>query len=291
MRGYRAPWVCSPQIGSTMKIASPLLALVSVTLLAAPALAHLELEDPPSRYGPGVQKSAPCGMGDGPRSENVTTFRPGQTITVRWNEFINHPGHYRISFDPDGQDDFQDPACLAECDNGNMEIELYTNEAVLLDGIEDRDGGDYSAEITLPDIECDNCTLQVVQVMTDKPPYTLGGNDLYYQCADLILANDAPGDDMGGGELDIGITPEPDMGTPPPPVNNSNPPPIDMNPDPGQPMTNDTGTEADTAGSFKNVDGGSSCSTTGAIGSTSWTLLLLGALRLRRRRRAHVVLR
>lgn len=39
----------------------------------------------------------------------------------------------------------------------------------------------------LPDVECDNCTLQAIQVMYDKPPYVTPGNDLYYQCADLVL--------------------------------------------------------------------------------------------------------
>ena len=27
--------------------------------------------------------------------------------------------------------------------------------------------------------------------MTDKPPYTIGGNDLYYQCADIVLTSSA----------------------------------------------------------------------------------------------------
>ncbi|MCA9560948.1 MAG: hypothetical protein KC583_20510, partial [Myxococcales bacterium] len=46
--------------------------------------------------------------------------------------------------------------------------------------------------VTLPDVECDNCTLQVIQVMFDKPPQTSPGNDLYYQCADLVLRGDGP---------------------------------------------------------------------------------------------------
>ena len=67
-------------------------------------------------------------------------------------------------------------------------MEFYSNDTVLLDDIADegRDVRDYMATITLPDITCDNCTLQVIQVMYDKPPYTTPGNDIYYQCADLI---------------------------------------------------------------------------------------------------------
>ena len=97
-----------------------------------------------------------------------------------------------------GSDDFVDPATM---------MDLYSNEAVLLDGIPDqsRDNRNYLATVTLPDIECDNCTLQVIQVMYDKPPYITPGNDIYYQCADLVLRAGAgppdadPGTDTGGG--------------------------------------------------------------------------------------------
>ena len=44
--------------------------------------------------------------------------------------------------------------------------------------------------VTLPDIECDGCTLQLIQVMTDKPPFD-GADDFYYQCADLRLSRTA----------------------------------------------------------------------------------------------------
>ena len=68
-------------------------------------------------------------------------------------------------------------------------MDFYTNDAVLLDAIEDGDRSqrEYSVMVTLPDIECDNCTLQVIQVMYDKTPYEVGKDDIYYQCADLIL--------------------------------------------------------------------------------------------------------
>lgn len=144
------------------------------------ASAHLGLDAPLSRYGPDTLKTGPCGIEGGARTANVTYFEPGETIEVRWNEYIDHPGHFRIAFDADGDDDFVDPGTMTE---------LYSNDAVLVDGIPDqgRDDKDYAVEVTLPDITCDNCTLQVIQVMYDKPPYTTPGNDIYYQCADLVL--------------------------------------------------------------------------------------------------------
>jgi len=180
--------------------------VVAATLLfasswpPAEADAHLGLDAPVSRYGPDVLKTGPCGVEGGQRSDNVSYFEPGETIEVLWNEYIDHPGHYRIAFDADGDDDFVDPATM---------MELYSNDAVLLDGIPDggRDIRDYSATVTLPDVSCDNCTLQVIQVMYDKPPYTTPGNDIYYQCADLVLkVGGAPDGGVGSGGTEAAVT-------------------------------------------------------------------------------------
>ncbi len=177
--------------------------LLALPVILAPALAraHLGLDAPESRHGQNVLKDGPCGRSGDPRSANVTTFRPGETIEVRWNEYIDHPGHFRIAFDADGVDDLVDPVCLSGCDTTRPTIEFNSNANVLLDNIPDTRGGESRVNVTLPDIECDNCTLQVIQVMYDKPPYTLPGNDIYYQCADLVLTR-APGSgppaDTGG---------------------------------------------------------------------------------------------
>ena len=179
-----------------------------VLALAAPATAHLALEYPPSRYGEDVLKEGPCGIAGGARSTNVTELESGSEVTVVWNEYVNHPGHFRISFDADGDDDFADPVCLSGCASRSPEIGLYVNASVLLDGIADTpDGGESRVTVTLPDVECDRCTLQVIQVMTDKPPYTSPGNDIYYQCADLVLHRRAPapctGDCDGNGRVTV----------------------------------------------------------------------------------------
>lgn len=270
-----------------MRTTSTLLA-TAILLFAAPAAAHLGLDDPPSRYGANVLKVGPCGMDGGERTANVTTYRSGQTITVRWNEYVNHPGHYRIAFDDDGHDDFADPPCLSECDNRGMEIELYSDDTVLLDGIEDMNGGDYSVDVTLPDIECDNCTLQVIQVMTDKPPYTIGGNDNYYQCADLVLTRDAAGD-MGTPVLDMGgNNSSGDMGTT---ANNNAPPPQDMGANDPIPQPRDMGgTGADAGTGGKDEDGGC-CATVRPSSDASGLLGLLFATAFLIRRRRRITLR
>jgi len=156
------------------------LVVAFAALSPAEAGAHLGLDVPASRYGPDTLKTGPCGVAGGERTANVTYYEPGETIEVRWDEYVDHPGHYRIAFDDDGDDDFVDPAAM---------MELYSNETVLLDGITDKGQGerDYVATVTLPELSCDNCTLQVIQVMYDKLPYKTPGNDIYYQCADLVL--------------------------------------------------------------------------------------------------------
>jgi len=168
--------------------------LAVVAMSPGEAHAHLGLDAPTSRYGPKVLKTGPCGSAGGERTQNVTYFEPGETIEVAWDEYVDHPGHYRIAFDDDGANDFVDPATM---------MELYSNDTVLRDGIIDQGQGerDYTETITLPDVTCDNCTLQVIQVMYDKPPYTTPGNDIYYQCADLVLSE-------GGAPPDAGTPPD-----------------------------------------------------------------------------------
>ena len=153
----------------------------AIVLASGSAGAHLDVLSPAPRSA--QLKQGPCGGGaDEARGEVVHSFRPGQTITVTWDEYVDHPGHFRISFDADGQDDFVDPASFED---------VSGNPSVLIDGIPDRaGGGSYTQEVTLPAVSCDRCTLQVVQVMTDKPPHG-DGNDLYYQCVDLVLGEDA----------------------------------------------------------------------------------------------------
>jgi uncharacterized protein (TIGR03382 family) len=121
---------------------------------------------------------------------------------VTWADSFNHTGYYRISFDPDGED-FTIPPAVND---------TSASENVLLDLIPDDSGnGSYSQEITLPDVECTRCTLQLIQLMTDKPPYTTDtlSNDIYFQCADIELRVGGGGD--AGPPLDA--APAPDAGT------------------------------------------------------------------------------
>ncbi|MCY1057425.1 SCE4755 family polysaccharide monooxygenase-like protein [Nannocystis sp. SCPEA4] len=176
------------------------LAFAASMLLAGTAAAHIQMQYPTPRYPD--QKAGPCGKGAGDApTANINTFQGGETIIVRWTETIQHPGHFRISFDDEGQDDFGDPAGYDD---------FYSNPAVLVDEIADKveNQAMYEQEITFPEMSCDSCTLQLIQVMTDKPPYEMGTNDLYYQCADIVLmgAAETTGDDTTGPDTTAGTT-------------------------------------------------------------------------------------
>ncbi|WAS98652.1 SCE4755 family polysaccharide monooxygenase-like protein [Nannocystis punicea] len=174
------------------RFAFPVLAFACVAVSATAAHAHIALSSPLPRHV--EQKSGPCGVGpNDARGSEVATFQGGETILVRWTETVDHPGHFRISFDNEGHDDFGDPAGYDD---------FYSNPAVLVDEIADKNGPQqmYEQEVTLPLMSCDTCTLQLIQVMTDKPPYEVGTNDLYYQCADLVLmgAEETTGEETTG---------------------------------------------------------------------------------------------
>ncbi|MDC0671864.1 SCE4755 family polysaccharide monooxygenase-like protein [Nannocystis radixulma] len=174
------------------RLAIPVLAFAGVALVAPAAGAHIALSSPLPRHV--EQKVGPCGLGpDDVRGAEVATFQGGETIVVRWTETVDHPGHFRLSFDPEGHDDFGDPSGYDD---------FYSNPAVLVDEIADKSGSQqtYEQEVTLPLMSCDSCTLQLIQVMTDKPPFEVGTNDLYYQCADIKLEGVAATDGDSSGD-------------------------------------------------------------------------------------------
>jgi len=168
------------------------ISLPASLLCATKAHAHFVLLYPPSR---GVTlESAPCGAAGSTRGTTATVLRPGQTIVVRWEVQVDHlePPKFRLAFDDAGQDF---PTPVGPSDTSALPL--------FLDGILTPGGGVQTQEIALPNIECDNCTLQMLQYLNPKPPYT--ARDFYYQCADITLSAGTPAVvDAGGGDGDAG---------------------------------------------------------------------------------------
>ena len=247
-----------------------LLPLLLLGVFASEALAHLEVLDPPPRYTRRDIKDGPCGIAGGVRGDSVATYTGGQTLDIRIDEFVEHPSHYRVAIDLDGDDDLADPVCIANCDDNRQPPPEFEDPGVMVLGnFVDEDAREQTVTVTLPDVDCERCVLQVMQIMYDKRPYEVGGNDNYYQCVDIAItragaSSDAGPGDAGAEEADAGATrdagPRVDAGS------------RDAGADGG------TGTDAGPS----SEDGGCSVGRSGS----AWPLALFGLLAWRRRLRA-----
>jgi MYXO-CTERM domain-containing protein len=184
------------------------LGLVGTTFVASLASAHVRLVSPTPRYpsptgrDTGVDiKDGPCGRLNGTRTTDmnrITVFQPGQTIAVTFNETIQHTGWFRIAFDDNGQDAFVTPLSTAMVQMGPT----FTLP-VLADNITDNmNGGMRTVMVTLPNVQCENCTLQLIQVMDTGTMTSWAADDIYYTCADIAIRGSG-----GGGAGGMGGTP------------------------------------------------------------------------------------
>src|SRR5688572_6227742 len=154
---------------------------------AAPGLAHIDLQSPPAR-APGrpdtYLRRAPCGQIDNARDpEQVSMFEPGQEIVVEWDVYQQHVSYFRVAVDLDGDDSFSQRTSQPSDAASDDLAELQPNPGErILAYVEDDTGRlDHVAEpVTLPDEECERCTLQVIQFTYGLPLREA----YYYQCAD-----------------------------------------------------------------------------------------------------------
>jgi hypothetical protein len=172
------------------------------------ARAHIDLQSPvPREHGRSRDpnsnlKQGPCGQEVNGRTDRVTVLEPGATVAVTWDETTNHRSYYRIAFDVDGDDAFPTFAGTGRDaegidPNGPCPVD---GQVILAYDMDDRAGGSHTLEVRLPDVECERCTLQVVQFMYDTlRPY-------YFQCADVALRRSRPADDSEADDavLDAG---------------------------------------------------------------------------------------
>lgn len=187
-------------------------------LHAAPALAHIDLLEPEARaHGTAASgdtdiddnssiKNGPCGQVTTGRTERVARYAPGQTIRVRVREENAHESYLRVALDLDGNEfplRAQFPGgAETQAEASAAEAALDT-EWLLLVYREDNDtaGFVHELDVTLPERSCTGCTLQVLQYMYDDP-----GAPYYFQCADLVIADDAA-PDAGAEPVDGGNDP------------------------------------------------------------------------------------
>jgi hypothetical protein len=187
----------------------PFLAAAFV-LVPGVAHAHITLNDPQARNPADDLKAGPCGLATGDARttdpEKITTYTAGETIEIQFTETVQHNSHYRVQLSSTGNAGFVDPTGYDDRELGPND--LYQSED------DPAPGGftpeEHTIEVTLPNEPCEECTLQLIQVMTDKAPFTAGGDDIYYQCADIVIlpgegggtggAGSGGGDGAGGGD-------------------------------------------------------------------------------------------
>jgi hypothetical protein len=172
-------------------------------VLVAPAasLVQNRLGDP--------QKIAPCGgvsanpgrgtsANPGVPSGAITNVKGGTNLPMLVQETIFHPGHYRVALARTMDKLPPDPVVTtAQTEKGvrsqAAEIQSPPVAPVLLDGIfahTERPTQNFEAEIPIPNINCPNCVLQVIEFMADHPGIAVDGGHSYHHCAILNITAD-----------------------------------------------------------------------------------------------------
>jgi hypothetical protein len=167
--------------------------------------AHFKLMEPASwlieddRGDP--QKSGPCGGTNtdyGKPSYIVNQAVGGSKLHVKVQETIYHPGHYRVALAVNSPAELPlDPkATTTDTDRGprsvSAEIQNPVQIPVLADGLfvhTAKVETPFETDVTLPNISCKRCTLQVIQFM-EQHGVNNPGMFTYHHCAVLQITAD-----------------------------------------------------------------------------------------------------
>lgn len=190
--------------------------MASLLLFSHTAYGHFILQAPASWMSQdslgAPQKLGPCGdEGGGTPTGAVTTFAPGETITVSVKEVVFHPGHYRVALAVNSRDELPaEPIVTAgttPC--GSVPIDPTPAFPVLVDGALQHNSafsGSQSIKVTLPsDVTCTHCTLQVIEFMSNHGLNDPGGC-FYHHCADIAIKASGSGPPGTGGTTSFGGT-------------------------------------------------------------------------------------
>lgn len=159
------------------------------TLVLLLALGHIKLSSPQSTMVQNTlgdpQKTEPCG-GTGTATNAVTTVQAGSQLEVRWTETIGHPGHFRIGIARSPSEFVTPEAVVQNNDCKSAPIETNPQYPTLVDGLFPHTSApsnvQRSTTITVPMMSCENCTLQLLQFMSNHAP-----GCFYFQCATLRI--------------------------------------------------------------------------------------------------------
>lgn len=186
------------------------LCAVAALAVAAPASAHFILLAPDAWIETNVlgdpQKAAPCGTSDitaGVPTGKVTEMKGGDSLHFKIRETIFHPGFYRIALSVLDRSELpKDPEATTRLSASGAPISVSgkidpnPKPPVLVDGLfvhdkpipKQADGSPtfLETDIKLPNINCNKCTVQVIQFM-ENHGLNKEGEFTYHHCADVKI--------------------------------------------------------------------------------------------------------
>jgi len=148
------------------------------------------------------QKAAPCGGTNadfGKPTWAVTQATGGSAMHIKVHETIYHPGHYRVALAVNSPTELPpDPkATTMDSDRGprsvSAEIMSPVQPPVLADGLfvhQAKPDAPFETDVTLPNINCRRCTLQVIQFM-EQHAVNNPGMFTYHHCATVQITADS----------------------------------------------------------------------------------------------------
>ena len=127
----------------------------------------------------------------------ITAVTGGSKLKIVVNESIFHPGHYRISLARRRNALPLDPAVtMYQTERGLRSQSAFIMTTpmppIIVDGLwphTEKNEANWETEITVPNITCEGCQLQVIQVMLEHPGVREGGFS-YHHCAVLNITAD-----------------------------------------------------------------------------------------------------
>ena len=193
-----------------------LAALLVLATMAPFTNAHFKLLEPTSaiveRDNGDPQKMAPCGGNSanaargtaadlGTPSNIVTKVRGGTKMHLKVQETVYHPGHYRVALAVNSRSELpKDPeVTTVDSARGPQSVSAVIQNPVrpplLADGLwahSTRPTGalpPWETDIDIPNINCEKCTLQIIQFMAEHG-LNRDGDYSYHHCADLQITAD-----------------------------------------------------------------------------------------------------
>jgi hypothetical protein len=187
--------------------------LVAAAAVPTIAYAHFKLLEPAASLAQDdrgdPQKTGPCGGTNtdwGTPSYAVTKVTGGQKLRVKWQETVYHPGFYRVALAVNSMHELPaDPVAETRKNEERGGVPWSVSGAisatikppVLADGVNlhrERPAPGtslpaFETEVTIPNIDCKSCTLQVIQFMEDHG-YNNPGGYTYHHCANLEITAD-----------------------------------------------------------------------------------------------------